>query len=183
MPCCTPRSCNVRINSSPVRSPTWHKRLKVWPPNARCRICPSSVRSNSAPHCSSSRTRSGASCAWSCAMRQLLRNFPPRMVSRKCVRQSSALSTLPIAAAIPPSAMTVCALPSSDLHTRPTRAPCARPTACALMPIRPLCQGFNRGAESGTARADDQYIVFVGFVGRGHRIRTSLRIPAATMRM
>ena len=33
----------------------------------------SSVRSKSAPHCSSSRTRSGASWAWSWAMRQLFR--------------------------------------------------------------------------------------------------------------
>src|SRR6266571_2348818 len=31
---------------------------------------PSRVRSNSAPHCSSSRTRSGDSWAWSCAIRQ-----------------------------------------------------------------------------------------------------------------
>ena len=32
-------------------------------------------------------------------MRQLFRNFPPRIVSRKCVRQSSAASTFAIAAA------------------------------------------------------------------------------------
>ena len=38
MPICTPRSCRVRIISRPVRSPTWHSRLKVWPPNARCKI-------------------------------------------------------------------------------------------------------------------------------------------------
>src|ERR1700730_14115582 len=34
-PCCTPRSCSVRIISNPVRSPTWHNLLYVCPPNAR----------------------------------------------------------------------------------------------------------------------------------------------------
>jgi len=136
-PICTPRSCNVRIISRPVRSPTWHSRLKVCPPNARWRISPSAVRSKSAPHCSSSLTRSGASWAWSCAMRQLFRNFPPRIVSRKCVRQSSPLSTLAIAAARPPSAITVCALPSSDLQTTPTRAPWASASIAARRPAPP----------------------------------------------
>src|SRR5579885_872065 len=70
-------------------------------------------------------------------MRQLFRNLPPRMVSRKCVRQSSALSTLPIAAAMPPSAITVCALPSSDLQTTPTRAPLASASIAARRPAPP----------------------------------------------
>ena len=120
-----------------MRSPTWHSRLNVCPPKARCRMSPFSVRSNNAPHCSSSRTRSGASWAWSCAMRQLFRNFPPRIVSRKCVRQSSDVSTLAITAAIPPSAITVWALPSSDLHTIPTRTPCPRASIAARRPAPP----------------------------------------------
>ena len=66
-------------------------------------------------------TRSGASWACSCAMRQLLRNLPPRIVSRKCTCQLSSGQTLPSAAATPPSAMTVCALPSSDLQTSAVR--------------------------------------------------------------
>ena len=74
-------------------------------------------------------------------MRQLLRNLPPRIVSRKCVRQSSAVSTFAIAAAIPPSAITVCALPSSDLQTTPTLAPCA--------------ESFDGRTQSGAAGADD----------------------------
>src|SRR5258705_4801294 len=67
-------------------------------------------------------------------MRQLLRNFPPRMVSRKWVRQSSASSTFAIAAAMPPSAITVCALPSNDLQTTPTLAPCPRAAIAARNP-------------------------------------------------
>ena len=59
-------------------------------------------------------------------MRQLLTYCPPRMVSAKWTFQLSRSSTLASAAAMPPSAMTVCALPSSDLQTRPTDTP--RPT-------------------------------------------------------
>src|SRR6266853_6063553 len=136
-PMCTPRSCSVRIISSPVRSPTWHNRRNVCPPNARCKVRPSSVRSNSAPHCSSSITRSGASCACNCAMRQLFSIFPPRTVSRKCGFQPSAESTLAIAAAIPPSAITVCALPNSDLLTTPTEAPCPSASIAARNPAPP----------------------------------------------
>ena len=66
---------------------------------AGCR--PSLVRSNSAPHSSSSSTRSGASWAWSWAMRQLFSSLPPRMVSRKWTCQLSSGHTLPSAAAMP----------------------------------------------------------------------------------
>src|SRR5438876_255887 len=59
---------------------------------------PSLVRSNSAPHSSSSSTRSGDSCACSCAMRQLLRSLPPRMVSRKWTFQLSSFHTFASAA-------------------------------------------------------------------------------------
>ena len=65
------------------------------------------MRSKSAPQSSSSWTRSGASCAWSWAIRQLLSILPPRMVSRKWTSQLSSGQRLPIAAAIPPSAITV----------------------------------------------------------------------------
>src|SRR5713226_902706 len=95
-------------------------------------------------------------------MRQLFRNLPPRIVSRKCVRQSSDRSTLAMAAAIPPSAITVCALPSNDLHTTPTLAPCAN--------------------ASIAARADDQNIVFVSFVLFGHNNLKSVIAPEATRR-
>ena len=73
-----PWSCKVRIISSPVRSPTWASRGYLWPPKFRCRIRPSAVRSNTAPQASSSRTRSGACCACSSAIRQLLRYCPTR---------------------------------------------------------------------------------------------------------
>ena len=90
-----------------------------------------------APQASSSRTRSGASLACSSAMRQLLRYWPPRMVSAKWTRQLSRSSTLPMAAAMPPSAMTVCALPSSDLQTRPTFTPAAEASMAARRPAPP----------------------------------------------
>ena len=85
-------------------------------------------------------------CACSSAMRQLLMYCPPRIVSAKCTRQLSRSSTLPSAAAMPPSAITVCALPSSDLQTRPTVAPRGR--------------GLDGGAQPGTTGADDQHVVF-----------------------
>src|SRR6478672_495866 len=123
MPSATARCWRVRIISRPVRSPTWASRAYLWPPKSRWEIRPSSVRSNSAPQSSSSRTRSGASWACSWAIRQLFSIFPPRMVSRKWTCQLSSGHRLPIAAAMPPSAITVWALPSSDLHTIAVRAP------------------------------------------------------------
>src|SRR5215467_2379464 len=98
---------------------------------------PSLVRSKSAPHSSSSSTRSGDSWAWSWAMRQLLIILPPRMVSRKCTCQLSSGHTLPMAAAIPPSAMTVWALPRSDLQMRPTDTPWAAASMAARRPAPP----------------------------------------------
>ena len=95
------------------------------------------MRSNSAPQSSSSITRSGASWACSWAIRQLLSIFPPRMVSRKCTSQLSSGQRLPIAAAMPPSAMTVCALPSSDLQTTAVRAPASCAAIAARRPAPP----------------------------------------------
>src|SRR6202034_3996305 len=106
----------VRIISRPVRSPTWASRGYSWPPKFRWLILPSGVRSNTAPQASSSYTRSGASLACSSAIRGLFRNLPPRMVSLKCTIQLSLLFTLPMAAAQPPSAITVWALPNRDLE-------------------------------------------------------------------
>src|SRR5918992_360822 len=98
---------------------------------------PSRVRSKTAPQRSSSRTRSGASWAWMRAIFQLLSIFPPTIVSRKCVSQESLGATWASAAATPPSAMTVCALPSRDLQTRPTEAPCAAASMAARRPAPP----------------------------------------------
>src|SRR3954449_2422702 len=137
MPSATVRCCKVRISSRPVRSPTWARRAYRCPPKSRWLIRPSFVRSNSAPQSSSSRTRSGASWACSWAIRQWLSIFPPRMVSRKCTRQLSSGQALPMAAAIPPSAMTVCALPSSDLQTTAVRAPLSWASIAARRPAPP----------------------------------------------
>ncbi len=137
MPWWTPWSWSVRIISRPVRSPTCARRGYLCPPKLRWRMRPSAVRSKSAPQASSSRTRSGASRACSSAMRQLFTYWPPRMVSAKCTRQLSRSSTLPSAAATPPSAITVCALPSSDLHTSPTFAPAADAAIAARSPAPP----------------------------------------------
>ena len=70
-------------------------------------------------------------------MRQLLSIFPPRMVSRKCTRQLSSGQTLPMAAAMPPSAMTVCALPSRLLQTIAVRAPRSWASIAARRPAPP----------------------------------------------
>ena len=83
-------------------------------------------------------------------MRQLLSILPPRMVSRKWTCQLSSGHTLPMAAAMPPSAMTVCALPSSDLQT----------SADAQAALR----GLDGGAQPGAAGADDDDVVVVGLV-------------------
>src|SRR5687768_8900602 len=98
---------------------------------------PSFVRSKSAPHSSSSSTRSGDSCACSWAMRQLFISLPPRMVSRKWTSQESSFQTFRSAAAMPPSAMTVCALPKSDLQMSAVRAPCALASMAARIPAPP----------------------------------------------
>src|SRR6266487_1660226 len=70
-------------------------------------------------------------------MRQLFRYLPPKSVSWKCVCQLSRSSTFPSAAAMPPSAMTVCALPSSDLQTSAVRAPSAEASIAARNPAPP----------------------------------------------
>ena len=70
-------------------------------------------------------------------MSALLRYWPPRMVSLKCTFQPSLSSTLARAAAMPPSAMTVWALPKSDLQIRPTRAPSAEASMAARNPAPP----------------------------------------------
>src|SRR5713101_1008309 len=70
-------------------------------------------------------------------MRQLLISWPPRIVSWKWTLQLSCGSRLPSAAAIPPSAMTVCALPSNDLQTTATSAPIAEASMAARRPAPP----------------------------------------------
>ena len=132
-----PLSWSVRIISSPVLSPTCASRFHVWPPKALCIIFPSLVLSKRAPQCSSSLTRSGASWACSSAMRQLFSIFPPCIVSWKWTFQSSWESKFASAAATPPSAMTVWALPRSDLQTSPTEAPCADASIAARRPAPP----------------------------------------------
>src|SRR5690606_15275968 len=71
------------------------------------------------------------------AIRHWLRNFPPRIVSRKCTCQVSPELTLPMAAAMPPSAITVCALPNSDLQITAVRAPRSRASMAARRPAPP----------------------------------------------
>jgi hypothetical protein len=70
-------------------------------------------------------------------MRQLFRNFPPRMVSRKCTCQLSLELALPMAAAQPPSAITVCALPNNDLQTTATLNPRCLASITARSPAPP----------------------------------------------
>ena len=77
-------------------------------------------------------------------------NLPPRMVSRKWTCQLSLLFTLPIEAAMPPSAMTVCALPNSDLQMIAVR--------------RPGLVRLDRGAQPRPAGADDDDVEVVALV-------------------
>ena len=63
--------------------------------------------------------------------------MPPRIVSRKCTCQLSLLLTLPMLAAMPPSAMTVCALPKSDLQITAVRIPASRAAIAARRPAPP----------------------------------------------
>src|SRR5215475_12246557 len=70
-------------------------------------------------------------------MRQLLTYWPPRIVSAKWTLQLSLLSVVLSAAAIPPSAITVCALPRSDLQTNPTLTPAADASIAARNPAPP----------------------------------------------
>ena len=67
------------------------------------------------------------------------------MVSRKWTRQLSFGFTLPMAAAQPPSAMTVCALPNSDLEM-----------IAVFLPLQPR---LDRRAQPGAARADDHHVI------------------------
>ena len=63
--------------------------------------------------------------------------LPPTIVSRKWTCHESAGATCASAAATPPSAMTVWALPSSDLQTRPTSAPASCAAIAARSPAPP----------------------------------------------
>src|SRR4029453_16642573 len=58
-------------------------------------------------------------------------------VSAKCTFQLSRSSTFASAAATPPSAMTVWALPSSDLQINPTFTPAAEASIAARRPAPP----------------------------------------------
>src|ERR1043166_3933769 len=59
------------------------------------------------------------------------------MVSEKCTFQLSRSSTLESEAAIPPSAITVCAFPKRDLQINPTETPCADASMAARSPAPP----------------------------------------------
>ena len=70
-------------------------------------------------------------------MRGLLSILPPTSVSLKWVVQESFGATWASAAAIPPSAMTVWALPRSDLQTTATRTPASTAAMAARRPAPP----------------------------------------------
>src|ERR1700681_2404860 len=70
-------------------------------------------------------------------MRQLLSSCPPSIVSAKCTSQLSSGSRLPMPAAMPPSAITVWALPSNDFVTTVTLQPASAAAIAARMPAPP----------------------------------------------
>jgi hypothetical protein len=63
-------------------------------------------------------------------------DWPPRIVSAKCTFQLSFV-TFARAAAMPPSAITVCAFPRRDLQIRPTLTPAAEASMAARRPAPP----------------------------------------------
>jgi hypothetical protein len=89
------------------------------------------------------------------AMRQWFSIFPPRMVSRKWTCQLSSGHTLRSAAAMPPSAMTVCALPRRDLHTMAVRTPWLAASMAARRPAppAPITTTCTRGPRAARARS------------------------------
>ena len=183
MPSATARSWSVRIISRPVRSPTWARRGCEWPPNGRWRIRPSRRPvEDGAPQLEladavrrlrARGARPSAGCSGACR-RPSCRGSGPAT--------SPSAATWPSAAATPPSAMTVWALPSSDLQTRPTSAPAALASIAARRP--------------GPAGADDEDVVRAGLRLRwarrwrsGHRrlevdrrVGDDARAPAAGRR-
>ena len=109
-------------------------------------------------------------------MRQLLSSLPPRMVSRKWTFQLSSGHTLPMAAAAPPSAMTVCAFPEEGLaHQRGSA---------------PQLLGLDGGSETGTAGSDHDDVEVMGLdvvmvvwlAPAAQKILGSLKTPLATSR-
>ena len=96
----------------------------------------------------------------------LLTYWPPRMVSAKCTFQLSRSSTLASAAAIPPSAMTVCALPSKRLTNHADRNAGRR--------------RFDRRAQTSAASAITETIVrWNQFRISGHASRASRQAKEA----
>ena len=65
---------------------------------------------------------------------------------------------------MPPSAMTVCALPSSDLQTIPTETPAAAASMAARKP--------------GAASSDHQHIMVMSLVFGHQRILQSVQMPS-----
>ena len=77
--------------SMPVRSPLCTVRSKLWPANGFWWIVPSALRSKRQPmRFSSSMMRSGESFTSAQASSWLLRNWPPLIVSSKCLSKESA---------------------------------------------------------------------------------------------
>src|SRR5262249_27598714 len=99
-----------------------------------------------------------------CAIRGLLSSLPPTIVSRKCVCHESSGETCVSAAATPPSAMTVCALPRSDLQTSPTSAPAAFASIAARSPAPPApMTSTSCGRTSGSLDGTNAVNVTIGW--------------------
>ena len=74
---------------------------------------------------------------------------PLDLNSEKCTRQLSRESTLPMDAAQPPSAMTVCALPKRDLQISPVLRPWAEHSMEARKPAPPAPITITSAGEWG----------------------------------
>ncbi len=169
-PSCTPRSCSVRIISRPVRSPTWQSRLKVWPPNARCRISPLvGAVEERAPL-----------FEFAHAVRRFL---------RVKLRHAPVVQKLSAAHGVAEMRAPVVRL----VHVGHGGGKAAfghhgvrfaEQRLAHHADLGALRQRLDRGAQARAARADDQYIVFVSFVfGESSQQSDVLIAPVATRRM
>ena len=63
------------------------------------------------------------------------------------------------------------------------RVPLAIPPTASTVNVGACFRKTERGTKTGATGADDQHIMFMGFVIWGHRIRMSLKTPEASIRM
>jgi len=125
-------------SDSPVWSPANAVRRNDCAPKYRWSISPSSVRENSIPHSSSSRSRSGICFVTVSTLSGSLTKCPSLSVSAAWIAQSSSGSCVPRAPFIPPRAHVVCASPCPRFpSTKTSSIPCSASSIAVRAPAAP----------------------------------------------